>query len=137
MGAHSDGSTDHEASASCAELRDSWSLPDGMYVTRGSLRSLPGRTYSPPSPLSYFIFTAGATDAAAGLNSRRVYCQNGVAVSGDASSASNVASNCSMVTGPFESSFYTADNSAATFWLPLSTSTNVAVKNGFLNIGGA
>jgi hypothetical protein len=45
-----DGLADHTASASCAELKTSWSKPDGVYVRGG--RSLMSNPLLPTPPLS-------------------------------------------------------------------------------------
>lgn len=70
-------------------------------------------------------------------NARRVLCVNGVAVSGDGTSAENPAVNCTFVTNTFEEALYDDNGNPARFWQPLAPTVNVALKNSFMGIGGA
>ena len=86
---------------------------------------------------SYWIYRDGAADAGGGDDARQVYCRNGQAVSGNGQSPDNAASDCSTLVNIFDEDLFDVNGSQQPnrFWLPLSTSTNVAVSNGFLGGG--
>lgn len=85
---------------------------------------------------SYWVFNDGSTTAAGGANASQAYCQNGNKISGDGSLPSNLATNCSVLNTMFEEPIYGSDGNPARFWLPLSTTRNVALKNDFMGVGG-
>lgn len=84
---------------------------------------------------SYWIYKTGAPDADGGAAARQVFCQDGSAASGDGQSADNIGKDCDTLINVFDEDAY-VNNTARLFWLPLSTSTNVALAGGAFPAGG-
>lgn len=57
-------------------------------------------------------------------------------MTGDGTSPDNTALNCAYITNTFQNALYDDDGNRAQFWQPLSPTINVALKGGFMGIGG-